>query len=117
MEKFITSYLKNKEIQLVNELKDILDEDANFVRPLSEFWKNCSKDQCSLVNHFGLWLSGEGGSKIDGEYAAHYYDSDLYYGSPRLKEFMDKHDLRVYWYDCGTPVLIFKADYIEDENN
>lgn len=112
MNKFMTAFYKNKENELVNKLKEILDPDANFVKPLSEFWKGVSKDECELVDHYGVWISGEGGSQIDGEYAAHYYNSDLHYGSPQLKEFMDKHDLRVYWYDCGTPVLLFKEDEV-----
>ena len=104
------AYCKNKENELVNALKEILDSNANFARSLSEFWKGLSKDECELVNHYGVWFSGEGGSQINGEYAAHYYD--LNQGQKLLLEFLEENDLKIYWYDCATPVLLFKEDKV-----
>lgn len=44
-----------KEKRLVNELKTIMDSDANFVKPFSEFWKDCSPEQAPGA--YGLYRS------------------------------------------------------------
>lgn len=93
-----------KENRLVNELKAILDKNANFVRPLSEFWKGCSIKECVLVNQYGLWLSSEGSSCIGGYNAIDYYQDFIH---PIIKDFMKENGLMLEWYDCGTPVMIF----------
>lgn len=106
------AYLKETEKQITEDFKSLLDKDANFARPLSEFWKGCNRDECYLVGHYGVWFSGEGGSMIDRDYAAYYYFPTLYEGSPKIKDFLNKWNLRVFWYDCGTCMLISKNDVI-----
>lgn len=105
------TYMTNKnverEIFMVKELLTILDYPA-FVKPLSEFWKGCNRETCPLVGIYGVWLSGEGGSMIDDEYAAYYYDKELSKGHPKLQKFMKKHNLKLRWFDCGTPILLFE---------
>jgi hypothetical protein len=100
--------VKTVERALCNKLKDILDKNANFVKPLSEFWKGCTREQCSLVGYYGLWLSGEGSSQIDGEYVLDYYADKVH---DKLQKFMDENNLHVEWYDCGTPVILFDGEY------
>jgi hypothetical protein len=107
-----TKLAHEREVKMAKELKEILDPDANFVRPLSEFWKGCTKEQTLSVGHYGLWLSGEGGSMIDGDYAAYYYDKVLNEGHKKLKDFMIKWNLKLRWHDCGTPILIPFTDEI-----
>jgi hypothetical protein len=102
--------IRKIEEALVLNLKTILDKDHNFARPLSEFWKGCTKEQTCAYNHYGVWFSGEGSTTISGDYAAYYYDYTLNGGHPLLQEFMKQYDLKLYWYDCGTPFLIFKDD-------
>lgn len=104
---------KNLENELIEKLKTILDPENNFAKPLSDFWKGCSKFQCPFVyGHYGIWLSGEGGSTIDGEHAAYYYDYETSHGHTKLRKFMKENGLKLRWYDCATPILIFENDEI-----
>lgn len=99
-----------RELKMVEEFKNLLDADANFVRPLSDFWKGCTKDQLpGIFGEYGLWLSGEGGSMIDGDYAAYYYDKELSQGHAKIQDFIIGNNLELVWFDCGTPMLIAKT--------
>ena len=99
-----------RELKMVEEFKQLLDADANFVRPLSDFWKGCTKEQVpGIFGTYGLWLSGEGGSMIDGEYAAYYYDKELSKGHAKIQDFIIGNNLELTWFDCGTPMLIAKT--------
>ena len=100
--------IKQLELDLVKELKSILDSDANFCRPLSDFWKGCSQEECHIVGTFGIWFSGEGGSCIDGYFAADYYQDYIH---NKIEDFMQKHKLHLGWYDCGTPMMLFEGEY------
>ena len=98
-----------KEKELVNELKTIMDSNANFVKPFSEFWKDCSPEQApGAYGLYGLWLSGEGTSKINGKNVADYYNKDTFSGSADMKKFMNKYNLYLSWYDPGTIMVLFK---------
>lgn len=103
------SKMVEKELELTNIMKSMLDKDANFVKPFSEFWRGCSPTQApGVYGLFGLWLSGEGGSKINGKKVADYYDQNTFEGSPEMKSFMKKHGLYLDWYDPGTIMVLFK---------
>ena len=95
------------ELKMAKQLKELLDADANFVRPLSDFWNGCTKEQLPGVHgQFGLWLSGEGGSMVDGEYAAYYYNKDNTKVHEKLQDFVIANNLELIWFDCGTPFLV-----------
>lgn len=96
-----------KENEIVAILKTMLDSDANFARPLSEFWRGTGPNESSAWGLYGVWLSGEGGSCINGESVADYYGN--YYGSKGFQEFCERHDLDIEWYDPGTLFLLFKV--------
>ena len=104
--------IHKRELKMVELFKKLLDNDANFVRPLSDFWKGCEpKDAMTYgltmaYGLYGLCSSGEGGTMIDGEYAAYYYDKDLSKGHAKIQDFIKKHDLELIWHDCGTPMLV-----------
>ena len=100
---------RDHELKMATELKELLDEDANFVRPLSDFWNGCTKEQLpGVYGRFGLWLSGEGGSMIDGEYAADYYSKNNTNVHEKLQDFVIANNLELVWFDCGTPLLFKK---------
>lgn len=104
-----TSEMMRKEEELVLALKTMMDENANFAKPFSEFWRGCSPAQApGAFGLFGLWLSGEGGSKINGKNVADYYDQATFEGSSEMKSFMKKHGLYLDWYDPGTIMVLFK---------
>ncbi len=109
--------LKKYEEELTLSLKCILDKDANFVRPLSEFWKGCTPDETPLFGCYGLWISGEGGSKINGQDVANFHDPKTFRGSYEMKKFMEDHNLYLEWYDPGTIVIFFKWELKDDNNN
>ena len=102
---------KPTEKQLVNDLKTLLSDKAgeNFAKPLSEFWKGCTREQCPIVGCKGVWFSADGGSIMkdtDGEYPCDYYTG---YKHPEFQKFLDKYENYVYltWYDPGTPLIMF----------
>lgn len=101
--------MMRKEDELVLALKPLMDSDANFVRPFSEFWRGCSPAQApGAYGIYGLWMSGEGGSKIHGKNVADYYDQATFKGTDDMKRFMEKHGLYLDWYDPGTIMILFK---------
>lgn len=100
--------IKQLELDLVKELKLILDVDSNFARPLSDFWKGCTQEECHIVGTYGIWFSAEGGSCIEGYNAVDYYQDFIH---EKFKEFMKKHKLHLSWWDCGTPMLLFEGEY------
>ena len=89
-------------------LKSMMDKDNNFVRPLSDFWKNMKKDICPIVDCYGLWISGDGTSCINHKSIVDYYDTNLYHGCKQLQEFMNKHNMYLSWYDPSTALIFFK---------
>ena len=95
-----------RELKMVEGFKKLLDNDANFVHPLSDFWKGCKPKDTMAYGLYGLWFSGEGGTMIDGEYAAYYYDKALSKGHAKIQDFIKEHDLELIWHDCGTPMLV-----------
>ena len=98
-----------REKELCKILKTMMDSDANFAKPFSEFWRGCSPSQApGAFGLFGLWLSGEGGSKINGKNVADYYDKETFEGIKELKNFMKKYELYLDWYDPGTIMILFK---------
>ena len=99
-----------KENHLVAEMKRIMDTGADFAKPLSDFWKGCEPKDTMAYGLYGVWFSAEGGSMIDGEYAAYYYDKSLSEGHPKLQELIKDHDLELIWHDCGTPMLVIKNE-------
>lgn len=108
MDNYVAEMMR-KEEELVLELKAIMDEDANFVKPFSEFWRGCSPAQApGAFGLYGLWLSGEGRSKIRGKNVADYYNEKTFEGSSDMKKFMKKHGLYLDWYDPGTIMVLFK---------
>lgn len=101
--------MMRKEDELVLALKPLMDSDANFVRPFSEFWRGCSPTQApGAYGIYGLWMSGEGSSKIRGKNVADYYDQETFEGSEDMKKFMKKHGLYLDWYDPETIMVLFK---------
>ena len=46
---------------------------------------------------------------IDGEYAAYYYDKDLFKGHVKIQDFIIANNLELEWFDCGTPMLVAKT--------
>ena len=98
-----------REKELCKVLKSLMDEDANFVKPYSEFWRNTTEKEFPIeFRQYGLWLSGEGSSKINGNNVADYYNDKTFDGSRELKNFMKKYNLTLEWYDSGTIILYFK---------
>lgn len=98
-----------KELELTNIMKSMLDKDANFVKPFSEFWRGCSPTEIpGIYGLYGLWLCGEGSSKINGKNVADYYDKETFEGIKELKNFMKKYGLYLDWYDPGTIMVLFK---------
>ena len=100
--------LLKKEKALAELLKEKMDTNANFVRPLSEFWKGSRPEDSGVYGCYGLWLSGEGGSCIKGQRIADYYDPLAFNGIDELKAFAKAYNMYLDWNDCGTPVLLFK---------
>ena len=97
------------EKELCKILKTMMDEDSDFIKPLSEFWRGSSSEQVpGLFGLYGFWMSGEGGSKINGKNVADYYDNKNFNGSPEMKSFMKKHELYLEWYDPGTIMVLFR---------
>lgn len=78
-----------KEEQLVQKAKKFFDNGSS-VKPLSEFGNG----------GFGLWLSGEGTTTINGLPIADYYNN--YQGLPKFQKFCEKNNLDFEWYDAGT---------------
>ena len=77
----------------INDLRELLD-DGSF----------CNDGAAFDQSHAGsIWLSGEGSTLIDGEYAVYYYDQI----HPKMQEFLDKHNMFIEWYDCGTAFVYF----------
>jgi hypothetical protein len=109
MKKFYHLCRVTQENHLVEEMKRIMDTDANFAKPLSDFWKGCEPKDTMAYGLYGVWFSGEGGSMIDRDYAAYYYDKSLSEGHPKLQELIKEHDLELIWHDCGTPMLVIKG--------
>lgn len=100
--KIANKIMLKKEQELCNKLKSMMDTTANFVKPLSEFYKGTEFEN----KVFGLWCSGEGKSCIDEIPIADYYNN--YNGINELKLFMKKYNLYLDWYDPGTIFIYFK---------
>lgn len=92
---------KNLEMQMVVSIQKVLDP-GSFVKPLSEFYKGTKQIA------FGLWLSGEGSTTINGNLIADYYDYNNFDGCTELKAWMAANNMYLTWYDCGTIHLYFK---------
>ena len=99
-----------KEFELVELLKGLMDEGHNFVKPLSEFWRGSDKNECCVFGVNGLWITNE--CTIHDKPVADYYNEDLFDGSPELKSFMRKYDLYLTWYDPETIFLEFKPEQL-----
>ena len=48
--------IHKRELKMVEDFKKLLDSDANFVRPLSDFWKGCKPKDTMAYGLYGLWF-------------------------------------------------------------
>jgi hypothetical protein len=93
------------EKELTEKFKILLDKNANFARPLSEFWKGCSVKECCLVGIYGIWFSAEGSSCISKQNIVDYYNDFVH---PDVRKFLKDNNMYLSWYDCSTPIILFK---------
>jgi len=99
--------IQRMEAELVDEFKELVSDEPgkNFVKPISEFWKDCKPEDTAAYGTYGIWFGTEGGTLMkDGQYPCEYYNGYIH---PAIQDFLDKYKDTIYleWYDPATVLI------------